>query len=115
MMEIRQSGRAVFDNYYSVYKNKGTNADKNVHYEIELAQFLFQTPSSFYYCLPLLGRPLLPEAPEPPYFSLSHELISLAVRINMIIELPHETHSTGPQETLLCFSNEQNSIFILSD
>ena len=58
------------------------NVDKNVLYEND-TQFLSEIPFSVtIIALPLLldvftlDRPLLPEAPEPPYFSLSHELIS---------------------------------------
>ena len=61
------------------------------------------------------GRPLLPEAPEPLYLSLSHKLISALQLSNGTMELscfahsiaPHGLSSPGPPK-------EQNAIPFLS-
>ena len=59
-----------------------------------------------FHFLPLLpdvltvGRPLLPEAPEPPYLSLSHELKSHWQLSRGIMELSCAAHCTAPQGSL---------------
>ena len=59
-----------------------------------------------FHFLPLLpnvltvGRPLLPEAPEPPYLYLSHELKSLWQLSRGIMKLSCAAHCMAPQGSL---------------